>query len=587
MQYGVSFYTSNSYSIDRISNIGMQDFDLTFTVPATAKYCRFIFSKGTTVIAPSAVSNVRALLAAQNPALTDNAIQNKNIEEINALVLDGISENFMLAQGGFNDYGIESTSNYRLRTLHFRVQELTTISASYVSENSFEISFSFYVDDDPATQRLGYAAFAAPNTKRVIPKGTRYARALVKRSSGSAISPSALSEIKITTSSLSDNVNDLEEKSALVKFITDEPNVFSDKLTLSQGTLNSSGQAANNTARVRINEYLPFLEYRGITVNANNNTGYDFIAYYYTTDADNPTAISGSGWIPCGSFAFAAEGTKYLRFAIRKHDDTTLAPSDITSVSVDIYTINDNVKDLTDKVLITSDDYSVDCRLKKSPVIMTLVGQLTYAQSFCVYDGKFYSTDGSNIGVQSADLTAESSTAISVGHGNAMHTGILHPEYAYISGWDDQKIYIVDLTTITLVDTITLPTTGYTTGVVDDLNGIVYILQRNTSPSTEEHYNFIAYDYVNDTELYRRKTFLSFGALQAMDYVDGKIYVNNGKGTASLPNHHIVYNTSGDVIAEFVLQTISDKEPEGICVDGNDLYVSTYQNKNLYKITTP
>ena len=189
--------------------------------------------------------------------------------------------------------------------------------------------------------------------------------------------------------------------------------------------------------------------------------------------------------------------------------------------------------------------------------------------------------------MQNNDFTVYSDTTISVGHGNSMQLGNLYSNYAYISGWDDQKVYVVNLDTVTLADTITLPTTGYTTCAIDDVNGLAYIFQRDSTPSTEERYNFIVYDYVNDQIVSTKILPRPFGAIQGCDYVEGKIYVLNGLGTAAVPNYYLVYNTSGDIIAEYVIGSHSEEEPEGVYIDRvtKELYINYYSTKNVYKVT--
>jgi DNA-binding beta-propeller fold protein YncE len=167
-----------------------------------------------------------------------------------------------------------------------------------------------------------------------------------------------------------------------------------------------------------------------------------------------------------------------------------------------------------------------------------------------------------------------------------MHIGNAHPNYAYVSGWEDNKVYVVNLDTLTIAQTINLPTTGYTTAAVDDVNQIAYIFQRDSYPSTEDHYNLIAYDYAKDEILSTRVLERPFAAMQGCDYLEGKIIVLNGLGTAVGPNYYLVYNTSGDIIQELVLGAFATQEPEGVFVDRKtkDIYMNMYASKKLYRI---
>ena len=231
----------------------------------------------------------------------------------------------------------------------------------------------------------------------------------------------------------------------------------------------------------------------------------------------------------------------------------------------------------------TSTNYVIGADFIKRNIKYALLGTLTYLQSFCVYDGKYYSTNGSNIAIQNSDFSAVSTTALTVGHGNNFQLG--SSNLAYISGWDDQKIYVVDMDTLTLDSTITLPTTGYTTCVVDDLNNIAYIFQRDTTPSTETNYNFIVYDITNEQVLSTR-VIRAYAAMQAADYYEGKIIVNYGLGTSTAPNGTFICNTAGDILADFNLSFIASTEPEGVFIERGEgtILISTV-GKSVYRIS--
>lgn len=212
------------------------------------------------------------------------------------------------------------------------------------------------------------------------------------------------------------------------------------------------------------------------------------------------------------------------------------------------------------------------------------LGTLTKVQSFLVYNTKYYSTDGSSISVQNSAFTLESTTSLSVGHGNGFQLGA--DGKGYISGWDDQKVYVINLASVSIESTITLPTTGYTTVAVDTVNGYMYILQRGTYPDTKSKYNFIKYDYVNDTIISTVETTKQFGALQSCDFYDNKVYATYGLGTSAIPCGLDIYSTSGNLLAEYTLDIFSSTETEGLFIDrtSGDILLSLY-NKNVYRIT--
>ena len=182
-----------------------------------------------------------------------------------------------------------------------------------------------------------------------------------------------------------------------------------------------------------------------------------------------------------------------------------------------------------------------------------------------------------------ASVVAPSKNAsLPTGHSNSFQLGTNGK--AYISGWDDSKVYVIDLDTLTIADTITLPVSGYTTVAVDDVNSLAYIFQRDSEPTTVERYNFIVYNYSTEDIISTRQIF-AYGAMQSVDFYKDRIIMLYGGGTSALPNGCVVLNTQGDIIASYEFASMSAVEPEGVCIDRDteDLYVS-YANTIVYKV---
>lgn len=239
----------------------------------------------------------------------------------------------------------------------------------------------------------------------------------------------------------------------------------------------------------------------------------------------------------------------------------------------------------------TYTDYVVGPDMVRRPVKVTELGQLTYMQSFLIYNGHYYSIqqDG-KIAEQDASFNVVRTANINIGHGNAFQLGA--NGVGYSSGWDDNKIYVVDLATLTVTDTIVLPTTGYTTGVLDEVRGLIYILQRDTYPETAESYNFIVYDYVNESIISTHKTDYAFAGLQACDYYDGRIIALHGFGGYNgVENGYHVLDTDGNTMAEYYIGSMAANEPEGVFIDRetSELYMSHRIGRTavykVYKIT--
>lgn len=217
-------------------------------------------------------------------------------------------------------------------------------------------------------------------------------------------------------------------------------------------------------------------------------------------------------------------------------------------------------------------------------VTTTQIGSITQVQAFLVYGGKYYSTDGSKITVQASDFTVESTTTIATGHGNGFQLGA--DNKGYISGWDDQKVYVINLDTVALDSTITLPTTGYTTVATDTANGYMYIFQRDTRPSTEAIYNLIKYDYVHGSIISTVQTTKQYAAMQSCDFYNNKIYMTYGLGTNVAPCGLDIYDTSGNLLAEYTLAIFASTETEGLFVDrSNGQILLSLYNKKVYRLT--
>lgn len=309
----------------------------------------------------------------------------------------------------------------------------------------------------------------------------------------------------------------------------------------------------------------------------------------YETGRDH--LLSASAWINSGSTYTVPSGAYFCMIVGYQNDagtdDTTQNALEFNGV-VNIYDVYDKLMPVFDDYLSlnNSKNYLIGSSFAKTPVSITRLGQVKYLQSFCKYNGYYYSTDGSNISKQDADFTEISTTAISVGHGNSFQLG--SGGLAYISGWDDQNLYVIDLDTITLDSVITLPTTGYTTCAVDEARNLIYIFQRDSYPSTEDYYNFIVYNYDTDQVVSTRKISFPFAAMQACDFCEDRIVMQYGLGTSAAPAGCKVFDLSGNVIGEYFFPDFSGVkgyEPEGVFVDRStkDLYLGL-NGRAVYKV---
>lgn len=255
---------------------------------------------------------------------------------------------------------------------------------------------------------------------------------------------------------------------------------------------------------------------------------------------------------------------------MRKTDQSAITPEEGEHIIIDHENVGYN-------------NYAIGSDLVRKPLRVTNIGALRYYQSFCIYDGKFYSTNGTNIAEQDASLTVLRDVAASVGHGNSMQLG--NNGVAYISGWDDDKVYIVNLGTLTVTGTITLPVGAYQTTAIDDINNLAYIFYRNTSPANVGKYEFIVYNYNTETIISRKNISVEFAAMQALDLYEDRIIVLNGMASETAPNGFRIYDLNGNIIGNWVINALGNLEPEGVAVDRETgiVYISNV-NTGLYTV---
>ena len=229
-------------------------------------------------------------------------------------------------------------------------------------------------------------------------------------------------------------------------------------------------------------------------------------------------------------------------------------------------------------------DYVLGADLQKKYVkVKPLGGKITNLQAFVIYNGNYISVKQGTITRQDSAFTVLETKSIEIGHANTLQRG--SGNLAYASGWDDQNIYIINLDTLEVTGTITLPTTGNTSAVIDDVRKLCYVFQSD-AVSTFAPWNFIVYDY--DTEQIKStvKT-IAFANIQGMDLFNDRILLMHGMGTTTSPSGMHVFNTSGDVLADYYLSTLpSTKEYEGVYIDreSHEIYISDV-GANIYRIS--
>lgn len=225
----------------------------------------------------------------------------------------------------------------------------------------------------------------------------------------------------------------------------------------------------------------------------------------------------------------------------------------------------------------------VDANFMKRGITVAEIGSIEGAQAFCEYNGKYYSVYAGHLFRQSGTFVTEADESVNIGHGNAIVRG--NSKYAYISGWNDDTVYVADLDTMTIVDTITLPITGYTTAAVDEANKIMYIFSRSDTTSTVDFWDFTVWDYDNEQVLLTKKTPFAFAAIQGVDFYNGRILVAWGLGSVQIPSGLAVFDTDCNMLCEYKLPMLRSNEAEGFTYDRtNDRLMFSTINQKVYMI---
>lgn len=410
----------------------------------------------------------------------------------------------------------------------------------------------------------------------IVAKGDR--NQIITPNEGVNISFTVTQSLEKTINNNKENIADLDEE-----LYGRDGEVVTENVTLEQGAMMSDGtknpptDTTTNARRIRTKDFVYVSG--AFTLTFTNNIQYNIFFY----NENNFSSYVKQLGIWETNTTYNGEWKGYIMFGMKNAAGTVIT-TDATSVTI---THNEKIAGLLERVSQLenpkSDGYCIGADLVKNNIVVTKKGTLTYKQAFCIYNEKFYSINGSSIAEQDASFSTLRNVSLSLGHGNALQLG--ENGHAWASGWDDNKLYEVDLPTLSIISTISLPTNGYTTAAVDEKNMIAYIFQRSSYPDTIATYKFIVYDITNQ-QIISEKYIEDFSAMQSADFYKGKIYMLYGLGTSASPSGMMAYDTSGDVLAEYSLDIFSSTEPEGVCVERNNkqLYVSDV-NGNLYEVS--
>lgn len=293
--------------------------------------------------------------------------------------------------------------------------------------------------------------------------------------------------------------------------------------------------------------------------------------------ASTPSAEVETGFTGWVEQAIINPDTYYI-MTCKKADESAIYPADF---NINPYII------VTDYDLGYEEgarDYAVS-GFSKERKLVTQIGTFPAGfQSFCIYNGDYYVIQEGHIYVFDGTTFAQKNhVELSFGHGNSFQLG--SSNIAYISGWNDATVYSLNLDTLTIVTNYTIPVSSGETATVavDDVNMLMYIF-KTSNYAAVAYYDFLVYDYSNSQIISSKKITKPFSDMQSCQFVNGLIVALNGMGTTTRPNGFRIYNTLGDILCEYFLNTIS-AEPEGVFFDSstNKLLISDV-NRRLFLV---
>lgn len=483
-----------------------------------------------------------------------------NIEKYSASILTGKDfEQGALTPEGKDNPDIEGQQG-RMRTIGFiPVEENTLYILSALEFPRIQFAVSFFTSNKPNSKRFDTTdwidTFFSDFGVFVTPANTKYIRITLKRGV-SPITPEYLKDFVITLYKSSGNL-----------CATDNINYGYGVIVANSGDLNRSANGWIYSQPLT-DGFINFTSgISGVIKLYRNDT---YVGKINTSNEIDQ--VAGNWQTFTGIVNVSDILTKYnathLIFSAQNHR-TPFTANNYKELSKQIgYYVA--ASDIDSYAKDSAFDYN---SFIKIPVTIEseLIKLLGY-QAFDIKDNIIYSTDGNALYEQNIVTNETTTTALGLGHGNTLQVG--DNNNIFVSGWDDNTVYEIDLTTRNITHTYVLPVNGYTSVAIDEANSLMYIIYRASYPDTVAPYELITYNYVTNT-IITRKTIDSFKGMQDCVFANNRILAicGFGDGSAELK----VYDTNGDIITKYDIGILKDQEPEGICFNKstNEIWFST------------
>ena len=126
----------------------------------------------------------------------------------------------------------------------------------------------------------------------------------------------------------------------LVPFKNPGTEIDTSSLTFEQGTIKGSGEDSSSNTRIRTIGYIPYPEdklYTQISVTGSSKLMVNIMAYN-----NEGTVIADTGWVSSGVISHVDSNTRRIRLCIRKSDEGSITPADLSSINIKVFETESN-----------------------------------------------------------------------------------------------------------------------------------------------------------------------------------------------------------------------------------------------------
>lgn len=329
---------------------------------------------------------------------------------------------------------------------------------------------------------------------------------------------------------------------------------------------------------------LQSFEKTGYPVVPVSNYMYHVTFNYFMTAPANRKSLGHRGMTSGHCVALKAAAGKDVSFNLFRDPEMTdviassgwrkagIIPNDLYSYGIVRNSDNSNITSETDLFTLDEEAYQMENGNRKDVHVKNAFIGDTGIQSMEYASGYLYTLKNGVIEKRSLDGTIIESHNVNTGHGNGLCRG--EHGYLYISGWDDGKIYKLDLSTWTTT-VISLNVSGWFTAFYMPFGNQLYIMHTDTYPDTAVQWKIYTVNEATGACTFLTNVANTFAGLQDITVKSNYIIVASGFGTEANPSRITMYSVSnGQERGYYKLFTDQCGEYEGVTVTDTDLYYS-------------